>query len=67
MTDQFTKLAYCPTELARRGPFGLTKLYSMMNSGQLRYKRVAGKRIIPASEVHRVFCELDNATEDRAA
>lgn len=67
MTDQFAKLAYSPTEAARIAPVGLTTLYSMMNAGRLRYKQVAGKRIIPAAELHRVFCELDNATEDKAA
>lgn len=67
MTDQLTKLAYSPTEAARIAPVGLTTLYSMMNGGRLRYKQVAGKRIIPASELHRVFCELDTAPEDKAA
>lgn len=67
MTEQLTKLAYSPTEAARIAPVGLTSLYSLMNSGRLRYKTVGGRRVIPAAELHRVFCQLDDAPEGRAA
>lgn len=66
MANQINKLAYSPTEAARISPIGLTKIYELMNTGQLRYKQVGGRRVIPASELHRVFCDLDTP-EGKAA
>ena len=67
MPNHIEKLAYSPTEAARISPIGLTKIYELMNTGQIRFKKVAGRRVIPAAELHRVFCELDDAPEDKAA
>lgn len=67
MTNQLSKLAYSPTEAVKIAPVGMTTLYSLMNSGRLRYKTVGGRRVIPAAELHRVFCELDDAPEGKAA
>lgn len=67
MSEQLKKLAYSPTEAARIAPVGITTLYSLMNAGKLRYKQVAGRRVIPSAELHRVFCDLDDAPEGKAA
>lgn len=66
MDNIAAKLAYSPTEAAKISPIGLTKIYELMNTGQLRYKTVAGRRVIPASELTRLFCELDQ-NQDEAA
>ena len=40
------RLAYSPRELARKGPFGRTKIYELLATGKLRGKKCGRSTII---------------------
>ncbi|PJG48325.1 hypothetical protein CAF53_08790 [Sphingobium sp. LB126] len=51
------RIGYSPDEATQVVPFCKTALYSMMRSGQLRYVKVGGRRIIPASALRELCGE----------
>lgn len=69
MLEAGQKLAYSVPEAVEATPWGKTKLYEMMASGELPWRMRFGKRYIMREDLMRVLLERPPCVEeeDRAA
>ena len=49
------RIAYSVSEVGDLTGLGKTKLYQMLSDGELGSRKIGRRRVIPASEVERVF------------